>query len=69
MIISSYSQLKKYIIDNKLTPSESQILIGASICVFFCKDYDDTTDMLNDLDEYWNTYKNTIEKPLFIGVE
>lgn len=57
MLIENYSQLRKFIIDNKLTPVQAGKLVTCALKVIFLKDYDTTNDFLKALDAYWEQYK------------
>ena len=69
MLIENYSQLRKFIIDNKLTPIQADKLVTLSLNVINLNEYDNINDFLKDLDEYWEQWKNIRERPIFIGAD
>jgi hypothetical protein len=42
------------------------VLITESLSVWIVKDYNNTDALLSDVETYWQQWKHTIERPLFL---
>ncbi|MDP1725568.1 MAG: hypothetical protein Q8M15_02200 [Bacteroidota bacterium] len=69
MLIENYSQLRKFIIDNKLTVVQAKELVRLALKVIFLKDYNSTNDFLKALDAYWEQWKDIRESPIFPDID
>lgn len=65
-IIKTYSQLIEYIRNNNLNVKQASVLITESLSVWIVKDYNNTDALLSDVETYWQQWKHTIERPLFL---
>lgn len=67
--ITTYNQLIDFIRSNNLSIKQANELITASLNVIILEDYKTIEDLLNVIDVYWNEWKHTIERPIFIGLD
>jgi len=66
MIIESYNQLTKFILDRNLTPGQAKRLLAIGLKVWFVKDYETTKELIEALNSYWAKYSANPERPLFV---
>lgn len=69
MLIKNYSQLRKFIIDNKLTPVQAGKLVTLSLHVIFLNNYDNTNDFLKELDACMEKWPDPTERPIFPDID
>lgn len=66
--ITTYNQLIDFIRSNNLSIKQANELITASLNVIILEDYKTIEALLNVIDVYWNEWKHTIERPIFLGL-
>lgn len=69
MIINTYKQLTRFIIDQNLNPKQAQKLIAKGLKVWFINDYSSTKELIETLDLFWAKWGKYQEKPLFVDVD
>jgi len=64
--ITTYYQLIEFIRANKLNVEQSKKLIEPCLNVLIILDYETTEDLIKLATDFWNKWKHTIEKPIFM---